>query len=721
MVPTPTMPPTVTPHPVERISIAEEAAAAGDWEAAAAQLEASLATEGLTAEQRAEASAALGVTYMENGRYTDAIPLFAGQEASLHLARAYEGAGESEAAIETYTAYGAANPEMGAYVQRAIAQNYLLLGDRAAAIEAYEASLDAPQHYRVAVDTRIALAQFYEADGRFQEAIAHYDAIRNIAQTENTKGQMAYLSGLAALADGDEFEAHTRFETAVNHHPTAPAAYESLILLVEAEWTVDEFQRGLVDFYAGAYEPAAAAFNRVLATEPNDAEARLYLAKTYEAAGNLTAAYDALAQYRLNEPEKAIIEKADMAARANDGDAISFYAAYLEQYPSGEFAPHAAWQTAVLSPDWDTAVTNFQAFALAFPEHEDAAESLFRAGWAASQTDVTFERANELWRQAVTLYPDEEFGAKAAVWLLRRGEEVDGIPLSTDFYALRVDDMMNGRSPFTRPSAPLFPVPSADQNEAEAWLAAQLDAAKIDPLPPALATDERLLIGTKLWEGGLYEAAKLELEALRHDAEDDPLKTYQLALYFRELGLYSSSILAAADLIEAAGATVFTAPPFIGRLAYPIYYDELVMEAADEYGYDPLIQFALLRQESLYESFARSGAAAQGLSQVIPETGAYIAQRLNWPEYVNEDLYKPYVGITFGGYYLAQQIEAFDGTIHAALAAYNGGPGNAAGWYGTAGDDIDLFVETVNFPETRSYIERIYSGYDIYRYLYSER
>ncbi len=63
------------------------------------------------------------------------------------------------------------------------------------------------------------------------------------------------------------------------------------------------------------------------------------------------------------------------------------------------------------------------------------------------------------------------------------------------------------------------------------------------------------------------------------------------------------------------------------------------------------------------------------------------------------------------------QIDAFDGTVHAALSAYNGGPGNAARWYGAAGDDIDLYVETVDFPETRSYIERIYSGYNIYRYL----
>ncbi|HFQ92922.1 MAG TPA: lytic transglycosylase, partial [Anaerolineae bacterium] len=189
-------------------------------------------------------------------------------------------------------------------------------------------------------------------------------------------------------------------------------------------------------------------------------------------------------------------------------------------------------------------------------------------------------------------------------------------------------------------------------------------------------------------------------------------------LYFRDLGLYRSSILAAARLLTLSGTSVFDAPEFIGRLVYPAYYADLVVPLAEQYDFDPRLQFALLRQESLFESLARSGAAAQGLSQVIPDTGAYIAQRLNWPDYENEDLYKPYVGLNFGAYYLNQQLDAFDEQAYAALAAYNAGPGNAARWYETAGPDLDLFVETVDFAETRTYIERIFTGYAIYRALY---
>ncbi len=170
--------------------------------------------------------------------------------------------------------------------------------------------------------------------------------------------------------------------------------------------------------------------------------------------------------------------------------------------------------------------------------------------------------------------------------------------------------------------------------------------------------------------------------------------------------------------MRLADLTVIETPIFIGKLAYPVNYSDLIEDEAENYSFYTLLQFDLIRQESLFESFATSYAAAQGLSQVIPDTGAYIAQSLNWPDFRNEDLYKPYVGIAFGAYYLDQQLDAFEGDVAAALSAYNGGPGNAARWFDQAGHDIDLYREIVAFSETREYIDRIYEGHTIYRFLY---
>jgi soluble lytic murein transglycosylase len=106
--------------------------------------------------------------------------------------------------------------------------------------------------------------------------------------------------------------------------------------------------------------------------------------------------------------------------------------------------------------------------------------------------------------------------------------------------------------------------------------------------------------------------------------------------------------------------------------------------------------------------------------QVIPDTGAAIAAELGWPPgYTEADLHRPIVSVRFGTHYLKQQWDTFDGDLMAALAAYNGGPGNAATWLERAAGDPDLFYEVVGFEETRTYLRTIYEVFNIYRNLYA--
>jgi soluble lytic murein transglycosylase len=76
------------------------------------------------------------------------------------------------------------------------------------------------------------------------------------------------------------------------------------------------------------------------------------------------------------------------------------------------------------------------------------------------------------------------------------------------------------------------------------------------------------------------------------------------------------------------------------------------------------------------------------------------------------------VSIAFGTHYLANNRNALDGDLYAALAAYNGGPGNSVQWKALSGNDPDLFLESVRFEETRNYIRSIYEIYSIYKRLY---
>jgi soluble lytic murein transglycosylase len=107
--------------------------------------------------------------------------------------------------------------------------------------------------------------------------------------------------------------------------------------------------------------------------------------------------------------------------------------------------------------------------------------------------------------------------------------------------------------------------------------------------------------------------------------------------------------------------------------------------------------------------------------QIVPATGQSVANKLGWPaNYSGEDLYRPIVSLNFGTDYLSTQMGSLGNDQYAALAAYNGGPGNAAEWNRLAGGDQDLFVEVVRFSETRSYIRGIYEIYTIYRNIYGK-
>lgn len=105
---------------------------------------------------------------------------------------------------------------------------------------------------------------------------------------------------------------------------------------------------------------------------------------------------------------------------------------------------------------------------------------------------------------------------------------------------------------------------------------------------------------------------------------------------------------------------------------------------------------ALIWQESRFNIGAVSPAAAFGLTQIIPGT----AQQLGiYPEYYED----PYLQVEGGARYLSQQLQAFDGNVVFALAAYNAGPGAVQKYGG-----VPPYDETENYVQV---IPRKYNEY----------
>jgi len=265
-------------------------------------------------------------------------------------------------------------------------------------------------------------------------------------------------------------------------------------------------------------------------------------------------------------------------------------------------------------------------------------------------------------------------------------------------------------------------VKAETQTTAEAWLRSWLPVgAGLDlrALPLAVVEDPAYRRGSALLALGLRTEALAAWEGVKDRGYDDPQAMYALALRFRELGAHRLSILCAARLLDLSPlAQRAAAPRFLQELAYPTYFADLVeMEAAAQ-GLDPLLLYAVIRQESLFEPGARSPAAAQGLMQIIPSTGEWVAQRMGWPDYQSGHIYRPYINVKFGAYYLAFVLGDGGRNLMTALVGYNAGPGNARYWRALAGDEDDLFVETITTSEPQRYVRGVLQQYAVYRRLY---
>lgn len=158
------------------------------------------------------------------------------------------------------------------------------------------------------------------------------------------------------------------------------------------------------------------------------------------------------------------------------------------------------------------------------------------------------------------------------------------------------------------------------------------------------------------------------------------------------------------------------------RIAYPLAHDRYVWSHSREHGVDPFLVLGLMRQESTYNSIARSPVGARGAMQIMPRTGHLVANITNDLQYDAGDLEDPTFAVGHGIRYLGLLMERFDGAYPLAIASYNGGPFNVSSWRKGTGTDMpmDAFVEHIPFRETRDYVKRVSAGYSAYLSLYAQ-
>ncbi|MBO6505633.1 MAG: lytic transglycosylase domain-containing protein [Kordiimonadaceae bacterium] len=141
---------------------------------------------------------------------------------------------------------------------------------------------------------------------------------------------------------------------------------------------------------------------------------------------------------------------------------------------------------------------------------------------------------------------------------------------------------------------------------------------------------------------------------------------------------------------------------------------------AGGFSVDRAMIFAMVRKESDFRSRARSHAGANGLMQVTASTASYITNNRSLLRRANRSqLYEPEFNIALGQQYIEYLMgtQYVEDNLLMALAAYNGGPGSLLNWRREVDFGVDplLFIESISFYETRSYIERVMANLWLYR------
>lgn len=751
---TPLPTPTPTPSAADHLAVGQAAAFNGDWDSALSAFDRAAAGDGAAARQ---AGLQRALVLYDSGRLDEArtaLDFFLiahpeGREAAqAHLIRglARRDLGDAAGAVEDLDAYLALRPgQIDAYVLEWAGDTLWNAGQPRAAADRYLASAG---YARLGADHGVrfkAGRALLEADDP-SGAIQIFNAIYQATADPDVRAAANWYAGQALEAQGEQGAAYARYLESVNNFPEAQETYLALVELVNADVPVNDFQRGLIDLNVGVYGPAAAAFDRVIASQPSS-RAYFLRAQARRGAGNPAGALADLTQVTTgfaDAPERtdAWLLAAEIAwfDLGDPRQAIAIYQQFVASDSGNPKAPEAlysAGRASELNGDLPGSASLYISVADGYPSSALASGAAFRAGLAQYRLG-DLAGSTLLFRRAGDLAQSGEDRAAAAFWAGKALSE-QGNPEEarlawssaaasdpTGFYAERAADVLAGRRPFD--SAGLFEFPAdlgPERARAEDWLRSSFAIVGQDPLSEigaSLAADPRVARGRELLDLGLYDQARPEFESLRTDYSGDAEATYRLMHLYLDLGLYDLAIRASRQVLDLAGfddAGTFTGPRYFNLIRFGPYFGDLILPEALDRDLDGLFLFSVVRQESLFQGAATSSASARGLMQVIPSTGAQIAAELGWPPgYTEADLHRPIVSVRFGTYYLARQRDSFGGDLLTALAAYNGGPGNAAVWVERAGGDPDLLVEVIGFQETRTYLRTIYEVFNIYRALY---
>jgi soluble lytic murein transglycosylase len=760
--PAPTATPTPLPSPVPpvRVKSADSMMQLGDLDKARGEYQSALDGSQDNA-TKAAALIGLGRIAMEKGEYPPAsqhfitlIEYYQGtpqqSQALYFLAQVYTEQKDYKQAILAYRSFlGIRSDVIAPFVREKLADTLALDGEYDAALsEYYSLASSAAADDMDRLKTKIG--QTYAAKGDHKNAVKYFMEIYNSTAKDAVKADMDLLAGRSYIAMGFPDQANARYQDAVNNYPAMYSSFAALIDLVNANVKVNELNRGIANYFSGQWGLANEALDRYFKNNPShEGKAHYYKALCLVNMDNYGDAITQLNEVINGHPDDELwhsaweqkaytlwfyVDRYDQAARV--------LLDYVSGYSGGERAADFLYQAGRIyerNQELAAAAATWERMIDEYPTAETSLRGLFLAG-------VTYYRLKDYVKAetvfqrylALSNFPADQAGGYLWVGKCQQMEgRKDEARASwqqastldkTGYYSIRAAQLLDGRKTFDVPiRLNLEPDLKGEKQLAEVWLREQFLLPADTDLSGVggLASNPRMQLADAYLELGEVKLATAEFGALRMEIGEDPAANYHLLNHVLDLGLYQEAILTSRHILDLAGmddSTSLSAPLYFNHIRFGTYYKDAVLPAAAQTGFNPLFLFSVIRQESMFDSYAGSSAGARGLMQIMPQTGKDMAAQVKFPQpYTDQELYRPLVSIILGANYLARQREYFGGDLAKVLAAYNAGPGSETQvWTAVSNNDPDLYVEVIRYSETRMYVMQIAELLNLYQRFYEQ-
>ena len=643
-------------------------------------------------------------------------------------------------------------PEMGDYIRLELARIHQAEEEWEAVLQQTSRLLKKYPLTLLIPEVRLLRADAHEALGNFQKAIKELSqAEKLIARKFSTRKWKVLVPDIInrqiklAKLLRDHEQVYNLYRKLYIHHPKVAARFQAKVQmdrmvkdlsLTPKPLTRRELRKRMRALLSKVeYETVIEeikAIQKDLRNKPLPANLYFYLAEAHKGLRKRSKANSVLRQYLRKYPghrrtsEAHFLMAGNLWNLGNPTGALAHINSLLESSPNSKWVPQALFYQGRIYEDIQKparAIETYRTLTRKFGNATQGEMAAWRIGWIHIKAEQ-WQKAFDQFKDNLDQLPKSNLTDKNLFWMAKAAEKLNKSPeaqlLFKDlaqrfpytYYGLEATNHLDeafreskqGPSPFRKASYkknPSFTQPGRPLNTREKFHfrhaselieLGDLTQARIELL--RMGRSIRKNLSGVMWLSHWYNRAQ---------AYPDSLKILQLFKNFK----------------TKQGEKELPREFWVNF--YPSAYAEHVNTEAGKYDLDPWLVKGLIRQESMYNSRSLSPAGARGLMQIMPKTGKRLFEQTHPNQaFENDLLFKPDINIQLGVRYLNNLTRKHKGNGVYILITYNAGPKVLRAWLSRFRNikDMDIFVESIPYPETRGYVKHVFRNHGIYKNLY---